>query len=62
LWLEHGIDAQGSIGCDRQVFSPVDCPPSPSGEDETNNDDDDDDDDDDSGNINKQIPSVLPFP
>ena len=58
MWLKDGIDAQGSTGCDRQAFSPVDCPPSSSGEDETNNNDDDDD----SGNIEKQIPSVLPFP
>jgi hypothetical protein len=39
-------------------FSPIDCPPSSSGEVETNNNDDDDD----SGDIEKQIPSVLPLP
>jgi hypothetical protein len=58
LWLEDGIDAQGSIGCDRQVFSPVDYPPSSSGEVETNKNGDEDD----SGDIEKQIPSVLPLP
>lgn len=51
-------DAQGSIECDRQAFSPADCPPSSSGKDETNYNNDDDD----SGNIEEQIPSVLPFP
>jgi hypothetical protein len=34
----------------------VDCPTS-SGEEETSNDDDDD-----RGNIEEQIPSVIPFP
>lgn len=53
-----GIDAQGSIECDRQAFSPVDCSQSSSEEDETNNNNDDDD----SGNIEEQFPSVLPFP
>jgi hypothetical protein len=56
--IVSSIDVQGSIECDRQAFSSVDCPPSSSGEDETNNNDDDDD----SGNIEEQIPSVLPFP
>lgn len=50
------IDAQGSTECDRQTFSAVDCPTS-SGEDETNYDGDDD-----TGNIEEQIPSVIPFP
>jgi hypothetical protein len=52
--LDH-IYVQGSVDCDRQTFSPVDCPTS-SGEEETNNDDDD------RGNIEEQIPSVIPFP
>jgi len=51
--LDH-IYVQGSVDCDRQTFSPVDCPTS-SGEEETNNDDD-------RGNIEEQIPSVIPFP
>jgi len=49
-------DVQGSTECSRQTFSPVDCPTS-SGEDETN-----DDGDGDRGNIEEQIPSVIPFP
>jgi hypothetical protein len=52
--LDH-IYVQGLVDCDRQTFSPVDCPTS-SGEEETNNDDDD------RGNIEEQIPSVIPFP
>ena len=51
------IDAQGTTECNRQTFSPVDCPPSSSGEEKSNNDNEDD-----SGNIEKQIPSVIPFP
>jgi hypothetical protein len=51
--LDH-IYVHGSVDCDRQTFSPVDCP-TLSGE-ETNNDDDD------RGNIEEQIPSVIPFP
>jgi hypothetical protein len=50
------IYVQGSVDCDRRTFSPVDCPTS-SGEEETSNDDDDD-----RGNIEEQIPSVIPFP
>jgi hypothetical protein len=50
------FDVQGSTDCSRQTSSPVDCPPS-SSEKGTENDDDDD-----SGNIEEQIPSVLPFP
>jgi hypothetical protein len=54
--LDH-IYVQGSVDCDRQTFSLVDCPESSSGEKGTNNDDDD------SGqNIELQIPSVIPFP
>jgi hypothetical protein len=49
------FDAQGSIECNRQVFSPVDCPPLSPSEEETNNDDD-------RGKIEEQIPSVMPFP
>jgi hypothetical protein len=54
--LDH-IYVQGSVDCDRQIFSPVDCPQS-SSEDETNNDGDDDN----TGNIEEHIPSVIPFP
>lgn len=53
--LDH-IYVQGSVDCDRQTFSPMDCLPSSSGEDESNNGIDD------SGNIEEEIPSVLPFP
>jgi hypothetical protein len=53
--LDH-IDVQGSIDCDPQTFSSVDCPSS-SGEEETENDNDDD-----RGNIEEEIPSVIPFP
>lgn len=49
-------DAQGSTECDRQTFSPVDCPAS-SEEEETNNEDNDA-----IGNIEEQIPTVIPFP
>ncbi|HYZ58372.1 MAG TPA: hypothetical protein VE544_01845 [Nitrososphaeraceae archaeon] len=49
-------DAQGSIECDRQTFSPVNCPAS-SEEEETNNEDNDA-----IGNIEEQIPTVIPFP
>jgi hypothetical protein len=51
------VDAQGSIECNHQPFPPVDCPPLSPSEEETINDDDDD-----SGNIEEQIPSVIPFP
>ena len=54
--LDH-IYAQGSVDCDRQIFSLVDCPESSSGEKGTNNDDDDT-----GQNIELQIPSVIPFP
>jgi hypothetical protein len=54
--IVSSIDVQGSTECDRQTFSPMDCPPSSSGEDESNNGIDD------SGNIEEEIPSVLPFP
>jgi hypothetical protein len=43
------FDAQGSTGC-----SSVDCPTSSNNEEGSN--------DDDTGNIEEQIPSVLPFP
>lgn len=56
--IVSGIDAQGSIECDRQAFSPVDCPPSSSEQVESDNGNDDDEE----GNIEEQIPSVLPFP
>lgn len=53
------IHVHGSVDCDRQTFSPVDCPPSSSssGEEETDNDDEGD-----GGNIEEEIPSVIPFP
>lgn len=47
------FDAQGSTGCSRQTSS-VDCPTSSNNEEGSN--------DDDTGNIEEQIPSVLPFP
>ena len=51
-----GIDAYASTDCDQQSSSPRDCPSSSSEGSEN------DDNDDDSGNIEKQIPSVIPFP
>lgn len=52
-----GIDAYASADCDQQSSSPVNCPSSsPEGSENDNNDDDD------GGNIEEQIPSVLPFP
>jgi hypothetical protein len=51
------IYVQGSVDCDRQTFSLVDCPESSSEEKGTNNDDDDN-----GQNIELQIPSVIPFP
>lgn len=51
-----GIDTYASIDCDQQSSSQVDCPPSSSQGSENDNNDDD------SGNIEEQIPSVLPFP
>jgi hypothetical protein len=54
--LDH-IDVQGSVDCDRQIFSLVDCPESSSGEEGTN-----DNDVDDGENIEEQIPTVIPFP
>jgi hypothetical protein len=51
-----GIDAYAFTDCDQQSSSQVDCPPlSSQGSENDNNDDD-------SGNIEEQIPSVLPFP
>lgn len=52
--IVSSVDVQGSIECDRQAFSPEDCPPSSSEEEEANSGD--------SGNIEDQIPSVIPFP
>jgi hypothetical protein len=49
------IDALASAECDRQSFSPVDCPTSSSEEFSNENNGK-------SGNIEEQIPSVLPFP
>ena len=54
--LDH-IDVQGSVDCDREIFSIVDCPESSSGEVGTTNDDDDN-----GQNIEQQIPTVIPFP
>jgi hypothetical protein len=53
----YHIDVQGSVDCDRQIFSLVDCPESSSGEEGTN-----DKDGDDGENIEEQIPTVIPFP
>jgi len=52
----YHIDVQGSVDCDRQIFSLVDCPESSSGEEGTN-----DNDVDDRENIEEQIPTVIPF-
>ncbi len=52
----YHIDVQGSVDCDREIFSLVDCPESSSGEEGTTNDDDDGE------NIEQQIPTVIPFP
>jgi hypothetical protein len=52
----NSIDAYASTDCDRQSSSSVDCQSSSSEESENDNDDDD------SGNIEDQIPSVIPFP
>ena len=49
------VNVYGSIDCDLQTSASVDCP-TLSGEVETNEDDYD------SGNIEDQIPSVIPFP
>jgi hypothetical protein len=54
--LDH-IDVQGSVDCDREIFSLVDCPESSSGEEGTN-----DNDVDDGENIEEQIPTFIPFP
>jgi hypothetical protein len=51
-----GIDAYASTDCDRQSSSSVNCQSSSSDESENDNNDDD------SGNIEDQIPSVIPFP
>jgi hypothetical protein len=48
------IDAYASTDCDQQSSSSEDCPPSSSEGSENDNDD--------GGNIEEQIPSVLPFP
>lgn len=55
--LQHN-NVHGSVDCDRQTFSSTECPESRSGDEETNNADTNDD----IGNIEQQIPSVLPFP
>jgi hypothetical protein len=54
--LDH-MYVQGSVDCDRQTFSLVDCPESSSVEEGPNNDNDDN-----GQNIELQIPSVIPFP
>jgi hypothetical protein len=54
--LDH-IYVQGTVDCDRQMFSLIDCPESSSEEEGPNNDDDDN-----GQNIELQIPSVIPFP
>jgi hypothetical protein len=57
--LTSSLKAQGSTEteCDPQTLSPVDCPPLASEDAETENDIDEQD-----GNIEEQIPSVIPFP
>jgi hypothetical protein len=50
-----GIDVHASTDCDGQSSSSVNCP---SSSDESENDNNDDN----SGNIEDQIPSVIPFP
>ncbi|MGC1131311.1 MAG: hypothetical protein WA941_00705 [Nitrososphaeraceae archaeon] len=54
--LDH-IYVQGTVDCDRQTFSLIDCPESSSEEEGPNNDDDDN-----GQNIELHIPSVIPFP
>ena len=49
--IVSSVYAQESVVCDPQVFSPVDCPLSSSGEDGTNYDNVDGDDEVDIGNI-----------
>lgn len=48
------FDAQASVDCDPQSFSSLDCP--------TSSPESDNDNGGDSGNIEAQIPSVIPFP
>ena len=57
--LTSSFEAQGSTEteCDRQTLSPVDCPPLTSEDEETENAIDEQ-----GGNIEEQIPSVIPFP
>ena len=50
-------NAKGSIECGTEMFSPIDCPPILSAEEETNNNTGRHE-----GNIEEQIPSVIPFP
>jgi hypothetical protein len=50
------VDALGSAECSRQTFSPVDCPHSSSEQGKSNYYNEDE------GNIEEQIPSVIPFP
>jgi hypothetical protein len=52
-WFDQ-INVQGSVYCDPQSSSSEDCPTL--GEVETDNDDNE------RGNIEEQIPSVIPFP
>jgi hypothetical protein len=56
--IGHIGDVKGSADCDRQTYSPVVCTPSPSSEDKGTESDVGDE----SGNIEEQIPSVIPFP
>ena len=57
--VTFSLEAQGSTEteCDRQTLSPVDCPPLSSEDEETENDIEEQ-----GGNIEDQIPSVIPFP
>ena len=49
------VYAQESPSCDREKFSLVECPEKSSNENEPNNEDGE-------GNIEEDIPSVIPFP
>jgi hypothetical protein len=49
------MDVHATADCDPHSIPAVDCPPAPSEESDGDNEDD-------SGNIEEEIPSVLPFP
>jgi hypothetical protein len=54
--IVSSIDALASADCDRELVSPVECPPLSLEASENDNIDDD------NGNIEELIPSVIPFP